>query len=1048
MLEHTTPQRPPATGTAAPHGPERAGRARVERLEYGKFCVSPTGRIEDMAEYRQLGWTEEFPPWLVNSCMPSVIGISSDVSAFDTTPGGPDYGTVLRPVVPAGQPPVSVMCRVRTRPEGGEDKEGRRYTVARYIVSRAAELDPRELLAAMESEKLQGVTHEDLTPRLSPLWAEPRPLPDDGALPAFLRDALVYVLSGVPVAVTEAYGEDGEGMKSCEAQFFAWVAAIWHALPRGLRPYLSAGWGVGGQLSGSLAVTYATRPSDTCATFGHRSGLWAAPAKVIVREGGEMRKKDLSSEPYRLTAGRVYVERVLGWAPGARPRLAELRAAADAWPLSDRLPVRGFRQLPDWPDAETARLFRYPGLRRFDDDRAEDICSWIEGGVIGDGAAPSPDARGLLYPENRLRVFTRAVAAQGGPEGRARGDAVVWASLKGERAPDFVEHVRVESRAGGAGATRARLMLALRERAVADALHWLLKAAPHGAADDLPGEAEAILYELLGADESLSHAGNLSLHLHLLRHPRRPGPYLGWLRAQPFGLSLTLLTTRDLEGVADCAYILKLTDAPPAKALLNLAQDQLPTAEDHAALAALDVRDKLKFTATLLRRWFLLRNKTTQRGTVRKRRELILRWLDGLPLPGETEDALLRLWRGQPLTRHHLHAIMDDVEGLIVPPSPLPLIADLVRHNFYEFAERIGGAPEAWAPVASYMLPEVAYALRMRREPSEEGEARAAGMADAREVRMRTAQADDLIMFWTNEGRRELRRVAHLLWRWAAEALPTSAGHTTAADLCRYLDRAELPSELKRPAEETLDALLLLAEVSGKDKELLPEGRRLWEQSKRGWQLRLLLEMFPEEDLEPTLRQLGRLVSQQKWLRTHLRRTTIHPDRRERCALAAVSFLGLTFPGTGEFPWYKELSSETVLWAAYRGIPFKHQGGLAEALDAYGADLRERAELCLKYVRSYKHDGDSYKEALSRALADFLLPQFGNAGLHTKEMASALQRGEQGGWFGGGILLLGRSSSRRPNYDAALDGVVDEVIMGLDGKEIERAIKAFRQKYR
>lgn len=1050
------PQGPPAPETAPAGVPSRAGRVRVERLEYGKFCVRPEGPIEDMAEYRQLGWSEGFPPWLVNSCAPSVIGISSDAFAFDASLEGPEHGTVLRPVVPAAGRPAAVMCRVRTRPEGGEGKEGRRYTVARYAASQADDLDPRALLWAMDSTPLHGVTHQDIVNHLSPLWAEPRELPEDGLLFAFLRDALVYLLSGVPVAV----------MRGCEeGRFFGWVAAAWHALPRGLRPFLSAGWGVGGQLSGRLAVSYATRQADTCAAFDPDTGRWAEPARVLVRRGGEANKEDFAPNRNRLTAGHVYVERILGWGAGgaARPRLAELRAAADAWPPSGSLPNFEFESHPEWPDASTARAFRYPGLKRFDDDRADEHCRWLEDGETRDGTPPPPDARSLVYPESRLRVFARGVAALAVPDGgqRARGDAVVWASLAGRREPAFVAHIERALQEGRPGATRARLLLVLREESVAGALHWLLKSAAAdaadklpetgaadrlpgtGVADELPREAEAVLHRLLGAGESLTHADNLSLHLKLLRHPNCPEPYLNWLRAQPFGLSLRLLDTRGPEGIDHCSHIHELTGAPSVQALLRLPRKKLPTEDDRAALAALGEQEKLSFTGYLLGKW-------PPRGeNVRKMRELLLQWMKGLPVPGETEEPLLRLWLGHSLTRFHLGAIMDEVDQRAVPPSLLPAVADLTRRNFHHFSERVYRRPNEWAPVFSYVLPEVAHALNVKRDPSPEGEERARAMSDARAVQMRGEQADYLINLWASpDRRRDLRRAAPLLWGWAAKSFPSPALHSSASDLCRVLDQGLLP-ELKPPGEIAMHDFQLLAKEAGKDEELRPQAQILWGQSKRGWQLRVLMDLFPAEEFEPTLMQVSKLVFHQKWLRSHLKRTTVHPTRAERFALAAVSFQGLDFPGTDDLPWSREVS-ETVMWAAYRGIPFKHQGGLRDALDAYGEDLQERAKLCLKYVRSYKQDLASYEEALGRALVDFLLPQFGRAGMNTGDMASILLRGEEeeGGWFGGSLLRLGRPQGHRPNYDAALEPLVDEAILRGDRKVIRRAIEAFRQKHK
>src|ERR1044071_3912207 len=77
----------------------------VERLEFGKFCVSPEGPIESNQDnipigYSQLGWSRSFPGDLIASCHPTNLGIAKE--GTDVLPQESRPGTVLRPVHNAG----------------------------------------------------------------------------------------------------------------------------------------------------------------------------------------------------------------------------------------------------------------------------------------------------------------------------------------------------------------------------------------------------------------------------------------------------------------------------------------------------------------------------------------------------------------------------------------------------------------------------------------------------------------------------------------------------------------------------------------------------------------------------------------------------------------------------------------------------------------------------------------------------------------------------------------------------------------------------------
>src|SRR5262245_43249731 len=171
-----------------------ASDATVERLEFGKFCVSPDGPIESNREnipieHSQLGWSQGFPKALIPACYPTKLGIVQEDG--EALPLENVHGTVLRPVV-RGPEKIArqVFYRVRARAEEGEGKSGRRYTLARYLADHGEQVDPLTMLAAMNLITLGGLTRPDAID-ITPIDIEPRKPELDRAGQAFLREALI-----------------------------------------------------------------------------------------------------------------------------------------------------------------------------------------------------------------------------------------------------------------------------------------------------------------------------------------------------------------------------------------------------------------------------------------------------------------------------------------------------------------------------------------------------------------------------------------------------------------------------------------------------------------------------------------------------------------------------------------------------------------------------------------------------------------------------------------------------------------------------------------
>jgi hypothetical protein len=962
--------------TEAPLSPNAEAPARaptsVERLEFGKFCVSADGPVERdreniPIEHGQLGHSDGFPEGLARFCDPTVLGISA--GERDQPPAGAPHGTVLRPVVLEGVP-HQIFYRVRARPEDGEGKPGRRYLLARYLVARDGAADPLTLLDAMGApERLQGITRADGV-NLEPLSGWAAPPPHDPTIVAFCREAVIYVLSGVPVNVAADLAS--------ERQFFSCVAALWLLLPQELRPHLSAGWCVGDSFAGQLTVANTAHRSGDCALFDLNALTWTGPEYVTILNAHYQPVR----RPFydgRLEPGRFYLEYFVTkrgpWPVNLAQALDDLALSALARPF----PSSHFPELPDWQDLNVIRAFRNPGLKAEDEYALSVLKEWLTTGGGETKARRYLDARRRHFQKTRERALDLMIDAEAQAESRARGDRALWFSLSGKCPDSFIEHLTRER--GRAGAARALLIAALSQQDTSAALVYLHEAATRGESDRLLADTLPHLNACL--DESLSptHAETLVQHARLLELPAPPAEYCAWVLKRPLLLMCALALTDKL-GEEPHGRIRTIAGTSAVHALYDLLYSPVPPAPvAFEILRQLPPAERQIFIDIFNHEWERLDDGAATR------RERLLPWFHVLK-PDNPEHPLLRIAAGEPVLPSQLDQLAREIEHRGTPSSLLVDVSTFALREWGRWGQRIAEKEYDWFAVISLWPARLRRALGLRSAVDSSAQLDPK-IADAAQAFIMSAdELNELV-----KARRLHPTFDHSApdyWEWALR-LPTreifhpQASRPVAVEMCAYLERGELPPKAPATREE-VDVLVQLAQAVGIPKRLRDVSKRRWREAE-GWQLMLLLLLFPEENFQPSAEQLGRLVRYQPWLRSHLDNQRVSRARREAFRLATVPFHHLSYREAG-MGWNDAYATYSVVWAAFRGAPLMHlrePGKLMRALDDYteaahpSADESEqreiKAEMCRIFLEAYV-TSPTLDRALKKVLYEFLLPQF------------------------------------------------------------------------
>lgn len=947
--------------------------ARLERLEFGKFCVSPDGPVEKNRDnipigYSQLGWSAGFPEEIISFCDPKSTGISEGES--EPLPTDSLHGTVLRPVIRGQEQKLRrVFYRVRMRAEEGEDRAGRRYTMARYLVTEADDIDPLTLLAAMNSVPLQGMTRAEASDILT-LDVSPAELKPSGLVEAFLREAVIYVLSGIPLSITENISE---------TDFFSCVAAVWFALPSALRPYLSAGWNVGSSFSGKLAVTHTAHRAGDAALFSPSDLSWSPPDYVTMWDKNDQPVRNSFFQP-RLEPGRLYKRYIFGG--------DDVEYSVNFSPPPEKVlnliglfPSLNLQGQPDWHNLLVIRAFRYPGLKAKDQFAVQLLEQWLKNGKGEDNPPLCLDIRQFTYQSTRLNGLNLIIKALAKPfTRRRRGDLALWRSLSGGY-PDSFDNLM--NGATGDGADRARLIAALARHDVRATLDTLTNAAQRGEAEDLPVEAVSSLETCL--DESIRHANReaLYIHAHLLESP--PACYRQWLRLSSRELHLmgALAAMPEYFYEEDYDRIVKINPSLEVRALNELRKGHEPSLSLQNFVRQLSGEPRNVFLSLFNQEW------QRHDEDVAGRRERLLRWVEAVA-PQSNSHPLLRLKSGEPLSEEEMDRLADEVEQgtaagerEYIPPSLLPQVSALVLQQ-PRLLRRVRSRRGAWSAI--HLLWPSQYARALVGGRGVDQQVHPTIMRAANEIKIPFDLLNDILNQQAVYAR--FNGVAPLIWEWSLLLTPREGYRPTVIDLCWHMAHGKLPNSTPEPIE--MDLFARLAQESGKADQMVGSSQQLWASATRGWHLRLLLSLFPGVGFKPpSATQLGWLVEYRDWLNRHLNEPQIHPYRRDNFYVATREFHSLSFKSNATL-WRDDFPMHSIIWAAFKGVPVALLKGqesfLRNALRAYtgsnpamhtaeqSREIQERqASMCHIFLRAYEGVPSQY-EALNHILFEFVFP--------------------------------------------------------------------------
>jgi hypothetical protein len=987
----------------------------VERLEFGKFCVSSNGPIESNRDnipigYSQLCWSNGFPSELISSCHPTNLGIAKE--GTDVLPRENSHGTVLRPVVRGGKGLRSLFYRVRSRAEDGEGQSGRRYTLARYLAVPEEGVNPLSLLAALNSVPLEGITRAAARD-ISPLESEPEHPALDHVAEAFLREALIYILSGVALSITDEISE---------AKFFALVAAVHERLPPVLRPHLSSGWNVGSSYSGKLGITYTTHRAGSAALFSPTTLTWSSPEYVTTWNAQHKPVVNTFFDA-RLEPGRLFERYIFREANHSDSSSSVSERLSN---LVGSLPRVEVPELPDWNDPVIVRIFRYPGLQARDQFAIRALAEWLATGE--ENAEACLDARALSYQSNRLKALELILQGLSEPSSKLRADHALWLSITGKVPISFTNVINGWT---GIGADRARLIAAIGSNDVFKTLSAFQLAAPDER-QGLPAEVVTHLFKILDQSLVTSPENVLPYHSRLLLSPS--SQYHEWVNEHSLELIRALGLQQETPQEALTA-IADISGSDTIRALHSFMNDQTLTPVFADLLRRLQPAERSVFIELFNHRW------SRQDELTAVRRQRLLDWLRVLN-PPSSRHPLLRLEAGAELTDLEVADIADDVERQHVPESLLPAVAELALQKWAAVGRRITSRVTHWRPVTNRWPREHARVLGMAKgtDAPDPHIVRA-----AQQFRIKFADLEHLLTIWL--GSHKFADAAPLLWDWSIQLEPRIGSPLTALDLCRHFENGRLPDAQLDSRE--FDRFVILVKGSGRGKIPSEVVQNMWRFALRFWQVKLLLTLFPQENLEANLSQLSLLVPQQAWLATHLRDPQVHALRRDWFKIATVPFQSLSFR---ESPMWRDDFINSPLRAAFRGVPASMlpTEALRRALRAYAGSaieghtapppeniIEEQARLCLTFLRSYK-GAASENDATLKVLFEFVLPLFRER--WSKEHFTAVLAG-----VGADLKLPGyeRTDKYRGRFSPSMYELLSEILILTNAKSLSYCIKEF-----
>lgn len=898
---------------------------QIEILEWGKYCETPDGAVLNHAEHGTLGVTANFPQLLRRLCQPEDMSVSKGQSEeeaqrlFEKV----SWGTALRPVLIEGKV-TPVLYRAGVRSEGGTVLARRRkYSLARYLIDPTNLASPLMLFKAMAP--LAGLTKAQAA-SLDPIRMTASGFsPEELSPEPFLKMALTYIVSGVPVRV-----------RTGETEFFRLVEQLWQALPANLRPLLSAGWNVTASVAPEFAMFSSSGPVEHC-------GVYSA--------NGWSHVQAISN---KLATGKIYSTLLFSPAEDDVQSLIEHYLNTPEMPLRSSHPALSLT--PRFDDAAVRSRFVSAGMSILEDGAVSRVRNWLEKG----NAEPLERLEWLVK-----RTYTRSELKElileglGNPETRPRADHVAWAFLSGKNLLYSVNEISDRR-----GACRGALLQAVARQDAHLTLKSLLAAIVAHEADDLPSNIASQLQYLLSATFD-----QLKLHTDLLRETAAENIYADWAREHAVDLALRLasadMTPADtaLEKLQELCY--HTGSAAILAAIRKLRQGRQITLDDQAALSRMTPPQIERFCGLLETIWKQAENRGIEP-------DVLLDWCVGLPGMQYSNPALVLASGGTPT---HAQIVTLVKQGAAVPKQLLSKLSEAALHAFYEIKLSIREDPSSWEPIVALWPPGIAMTLLGALCHDLPVSFETPKIKLAKPFCPSAELIQDRIEYWLlgESATRLLLDAAPVLWEWTA-ALPEPEGNPLlAVDICWCLAQGRFTRKTKlaeTPYDEA-NLAVTLARFSGRYKELSNAALPLWKSAAQGWQLKLLLELFPTIEFSPTPAQLSALVGCRTWLRSHLDRHNIAVGRRAAFKIATAGVQTVQYPGREAEKWLEEWQG-SVLAAAYRGIPTP-QPALQEIFRAYASTHAERAQICLRYLTSTVTE-KAFMEMLSRTAQEFLFP--------------------------------------------------------------------------
>lgn len=925
----------------------------LERFEYGKFCQSAHGPIEYRTEHQPLGWSTGFPQALVQICDPSFIGRGTS-----NLPGECTHGTVWLPVIISKEAVYAVWGRVRTRPEAGEGETGRHYTLARYLVARAGRIGPLTGWNEMEALPLTGLTRADVSSLLPCTVFPQASLLQEEAPPAFFHQGLMYLLSGIPLCIPEFIPEK---------IFFSWVEVLWRALPESLQCLISAAWGVSGSVAAQVMVSFSMEATPYHAQYHPLTETWIPPllTQILTPDGAHSEQgfSEKRLRPGKILVTNYYPHKVSSVLPKVPDEVAEIATTS---------PKLTFPTFPSFRDAATMRTFRYVGLKAEDRIRVQQFSRWL--------SEPQQENTGLdcnlnhlNFTESALHLFPLAAQALSVASVRARGDRILWETLQARASKTLLHSLTLIPQPVKA---RVDLLVALLQRSFIALEQTFTEAAALGLADTLPQEATQILTQWL--DDELARSRSVRFHQTMLVMSQPPQNYLCWVEKNTDALALKMLE-QNSTGSSEALQYLSNLQGHILPSLVRALLAQIPP--DEALLQQaheVSEEQRQKLTAYLQSQWHQAFEERAQL------RESLLPWLRVFPFPPNGDVLLSLVWKADPFPLNRVLPMVHEIENNAVPPSLLPPVSTLLLQHWQSFEGHVNHTQRVWKTLLAYWPPEVIGALLTKNLELDWQAVPESVTQVVQNMQWESASLTKYLKRWIIAGLEELDpQVPQLLWVWATKSVKSYP--LNLADFCRELANGQWVRFVTEESTE-LDHLVRFITQTDGFAPLSLIAPRLWVEAQTGWQLLLVLKLFPNQDFQPTTRQLIALVPH----RQELTKLCANKHRQAQFWWVTKGFHELQFPGDTQMTWTPTLRT-TPFWAIFRKVPFEEQGTLVEALEVFGVTLKERAHLCHQYVEGFDTPQERLN-ALKRVCLEFLFPYFRQQERTVGEVATLFQQ--------------------------------------------------------